>query len=92
MAWTVAISNKARRQIEALPKRPRKALGVLICEIRDLGPVRGNWSNYSKLRGNRHHCHLSKGRPTYVAVWQVRSKRDRLVEVTYVGTREGAPY
>ncbi|HPO10928.1 MAG TPA: cytotoxic translational repressor of toxin-antitoxin stability system, partial [bacterium] len=30
--------------------------------------------------------------PTYVAVWEVRNKNVRLVEVIYVGTHEAAPY
>jgi hypothetical protein len=61
-------------------------------EIIELGPVRGNWDNYSKLTGNRHHCHLKKGQPTYVAVWHVTDKTIKLVEVIYVGTHEKAPY
>ncbi|MEA3429487.1 MAG: helix-turn-helix transcriptional regulator [Thermodesulfobacteriota bacterium] len=32
-----------------------------------------------------------KGRPTYVAVWEVVDKKIRLVEVSYVGTHEKAP-
>lgn len=52
--------------------------------------------NYSKLRGTGrkeiHHCHLNRGRPTYVAVWEVLDKAVRLVEVSYVGTHENAPY
>lgn len=56
------------------------------------GPVRGDWPNYGKLASGRHHCHLKKGNPTYVAVWEVRDKKIKLVEVTYVGTHEKAPY
>lgn len=55
--------------------------------------MRGNWPNYGKLGENRHHCHLKKGRPTYVAVWEVAETGEiRLIEVTYVGTHERAPY
>jgi len=35
---------------------------------------------------------LRKGRPTYVAVWEIRKDEIRLIEVTYVGTHENAPY
>jgi hypothetical protein len=56
------------------------------------GPVRGEWPNYSKLGISRHHCHIKKGRPTYVAVWEEAKNEIRLVEVTYVGTYEKAPY
>jgi hypothetical protein len=54
--------------------------------------VRGDWPNYSKLAGGRHHCHLKKGKPTYVAVWEVLDKDIKLIEVQYVGTHEKAPY
>ncbi len=53
--------------------------------------MRGNWPNYSKLGDGRHHCHLKKGNPTYVAVWI--EEQDRItVEIIYVGTHEKAPY
>ncbi|WP_338032555.1 hypothetical protein [Desulfocurvibacter africanus] len=61
-------------------------------EIEKEGPVRGNWPNYSKLGPEKHHCHLKKGNPTYVAVWEERDRQVRLVEVTYAGTHEKAPY
>lgn len=61
-------------------------------EIEHKGPVRGNWPNYGRLSGNLHHCHLKKGRPTYVAVWEVIDNTASLVEVTYAGTHEKAPY
>lgn len=92
MAWTVAIGKKVRRQIPRLPQKVIDALDALVADIRIHGPVRGNWSNYSKLASRRHHCHLSKGKPTYVAVWEVENKHAKLVEVIYVGTHERAPY
>jgi mRNA-degrading endonuclease RelE of RelBE toxin-antitoxin system len=92
MAWTVITSNKAQKQIDQLPRRVIKVLDALVAEIGLRGPVRGNWPNYSKLRGERHHCHLTKGKPTYVAVWEVKEKRVKLVEVIYVGTHERARY
>ena len=63
---------------------------LLFAEIRQLGPVRGDWPNYGKLGSGLHHCHLKKGRPTYVVVWVERSKEE--IEVRYVGTHEDAPY
>lgn len=56
------------------------------------GPVRGNWPNYGKLGPGRHHCHLKKGHPTYVAVWEESPEGIKLIEVTYAGTHERAPY
>jgi hypothetical protein len=77
-----------------LPKLPGKVLDTLerlLADIELSGPVRGNWSNYSKLADGRHHCHLKKGKPTYVAVWR-EDKGTVTVEVIYVGTHEKAPY
>jgi hypothetical protein len=77
-----------------LPKLPIKVLDTLerlLADIELSGPVRGNWSNYSKLADGRHHCHLKKGKPTYVAVWS-EDKGTVTVEVIYVGTHEKAPY
>lgn len=59
------------------------------------GPMnRGRWSNYGPLLGqkSRYHCHLKKGRPTYVACWEVISTESKIAEVYYVGTHENAPY
>ena len=92
MAWKITISKRAGKQIVKLPISVQKSLKVLIKEIEVCGPVRGNWSNYSRLDGNRHHCHIKKGRPTYVAVWTVEDKKIKLAEVIYAGTHEKAPY
>ena len=67
-------------------------LYYLMEEIAHSGPVRGNWANYSRLDEDTHHCHIKKGKPCYVAVWQVIDKEIRLIEVKYVGTHEKAPY
>lgn len=92
MTWTVKLTNKAAKQYEKLPKAIRDIIDVLALEIRKTGPIRGNWRNYSKLSDTKHHCHIKKGKPTYVAVWEVTGNEIRLVEVTYVGTHEKAPY
>lgn len=92
MPWIVTYSRQAEKQRGKLPERIRVTLNALILEIMTYGPVRGTWLNYSKLGDNRHHCHLKKGQPTYVAVWQVTDKTIKLVEVQYVGTHEKAPY
>jgi hypothetical protein len=64
----------------------------VILEIELGGPVRGNWPNYGKLDDTRYHCHIRKGKPCYVAVWQVTDATIKLVKVNYVGTHEKAPY
>ncbi len=92
MEWTVTLSKKTRKNVLVLPKRVRNTLVYLIKEIELTGPVKGSWPNYSKLGKTRHHCHLKKGKPTYVAVWEVKDRKIRLVEVIYAGTHEKAPY
>lgn len=92
MGWTVRISARTHKGVRALPEVVRRALALLMADLGDFGPVRGDWPNYGKLGPGRHHCHLRKGRPTYVAVWEERGKGIRLLEVTYVGTHEKAPY
>ena len=49
MVWTVAFTNKVRKQKEKLPIRVRESLFQLVREIEASGPVRGDWPNYSKL-------------------------------------------
>ena len=92
-AWQVDLSKKVVRQIQKLPdKTAKENLFALLRDIELHGPVRGDWPNYGKLRQGLHHCHIKKGRPTYIAVWEERNKNIRLIEVTYVGTHERAPY
>lgn len=92
MTWTVKLSRAAEKQKSKLPKTLRQILYALIGDIETGGPVRGDWPNYGKLSSARHHCHLKKGNPTYVAVWEVKDGKIKLVEVTYAGTHEKAPY
>ncbi|MDH3360173.1 MAG: hypothetical protein OEL55_04815 [Desulfobulbaceae bacterium] len=92
MGWSVEFGRAATKNIKKLPTPIRKILHLLAKEIETCGPTRGNWPNYGKLDRKRHHCHLKKGNPTYVAVWEVADKKIKLVEVSYVGTHEKAPY
>ena len=54
-----------------------------------MGPVRGNWPNYSKLADGSHHCHLDY---SHVACWRETSQGIQIVEIYYVGSRKDAPY
>jgi hypothetical protein len=89
--WHVRLSKKADKSLGKLPKPVLDALALLMDDIESSGPVRGDWPNYGKLGPKRHHCHLRKGRPTYVAVW-IETEIGCEVEVTYAGTHEKAPY
>jgi len=86
------MSRQATKRLGRLPSAVKKSLIALIREIEIDGPVRGNWPNYGPLGKDRHHCHLKKGRPTFVAIWEVFDKDIKVVEVTYAGTHERAPY
>jgi mRNA-degrading endonuclease RelE of RelBE toxin-antitoxin system len=92
MSWKVTIKKSVKKQLSLLPENVRKSMVLLMREMEIDGPIRGNWPNYGKLSDHIHHCHLKKGSPTYVAVWKVMEKEVRLIEVTYVGTHEKAPY
>ena len=92
MSWNVTLHPKARKGIARLPARVRATLALLLREIELNGPARGDWPNYGKPGKDTYHCHLKKGQLTYVVVWQVTDKAIRLVEITYAGTHEKAPY
>lgn len=92
MAWTVQWKKKIEKQIGELPKPVQLQFRELVRDIQLAGPVRGNWKNYGKLGPGKHHCHIKSGRPTYVVCWEVVDKKIEIVEVTYVGTHEKAPY
>jgi mRNA-degrading endonuclease RelE of RelBE toxin-antitoxin system len=92
MAWSVRFHRKVNKAIKSLPQNVKDALFVLARDLEQNGPVRGNWPNYGKLEKNRHHCHIKKGQPTYVVVWEEKENGVQLIEVNYVGTHEKAPY
>ncbi len=93
MSWTVTASRRVEKNFLDLPESVQLALRALLAEIQAYGPYRANWSHYSPLKGekNAYHCHLLGGRPTFVACWRA-DKKNRIVEIYYVGTHENAPY
>ena len=90
--WSIRWTPKARKAAGKLPLPVQSAIWLLVGDLKMKGPVAGNWPNYAKLGKHVHHCHIKKGRPTYVAVWWEVQEEARLIEVTYVGTHENAPY
>ncbi|MGM0663498.1 MAG: type II toxin-antitoxin system RelE family toxin [Thermodesulfobacteriota bacterium] len=88
--WQVSLSREARKAITTLPRVAQERAFALIKELETMGPVRGDWPNYGKLTGEKHHCHIKKGKPTYVMVWAIIEHKT--IEVIYVGTHERAPY
>ena len=92
MKWTVTEKTGLHKRVRSLPENVQNLLIALKKDMEANGPIRGDWPNFSVLSGARYHCHLKKGRPTYVAIWEVTDKEIRLIEVTYAGTHEKAPY
>lgn len=94
MSWDVRFRRQVMKQIRELPQSVQMAVKFLVKDLQLYGPMAIIWPNFGKLQGRNdcYHCHLRKGRPTYVAVWQVIDKETRLIEVKYVGTHEGADY
>ncbi|MDZ7762715.1 MAG: cytotoxic translational repressor of toxin-antitoxin stability system [Desulfovermiculus sp.] len=90
--WEVRLSKRALKQARKFPPEVWQSLATLMKGLQIQGPVAGNWPNYGKLSPTRHHCHIKKGKPTYVAVWEVRDQKIHVIEVIYVGTHEKAPY
>jgi mRNA-degrading endonuclease RelE of RelBE toxin-antitoxin system len=92
--WSVGLTKRAGKQLDSLPTAIQQKFDLLAKELEVSGPLRANWSNYSALKGQgqRYHCHIKKGRPTYVVCWEVVNEEIKLIEVYYVGTHEKAPY
>lgn len=97
MIWTVEFTKKATEQMANLSEKARNALRLLVKDLQENGPAPGiGWPHYGKLRGkkteDKRHCHLTRGKPTYVCCWAIINKKTKLIEVYYVGTHERAPY
>ncbi len=88
------------KQTHNLTLRAREALRLLVEDLRTYGPFPGKgWPHYGKLtaqkrqsKEDRRHCHLTRGKPTYVCCWVVLDSQLKHIEVYYVGTHEKAPY
>lgn len=92
--WDVRFSKKAGKQYKNLKMCGTKPsindiLDLLVFELKSNGSERTNWLNYGKLSENTFHCHLKKGKPTYVACWAVLDYKLKRIEVYYAGTHEG---
>lgn len=99
--WTVEVPTKIQKQLRELKKNHPKVFELatrLFVEMEEEGPYRKTWSNYGPLdKGpgipdGSYHCHLKKGRPTFVACWKIEQKSIKIIKVFYVGTHENAPY
>lgn len=92
LLWEVRVSASAAKQGKKLPTAITPSLVRLLQELEKCGPIRKNWKNFGALSDISYHCHIKKGRPTYVVCWRIEDKKRRVIEVYYVGTHESAPY
>ena len=86
--YEIVIKRKTLRSVQKLPEQIQKKLANLVEDLRDKGPIRGEWPNFSKLESDRYHCHLSY---RWVACWYCEQD-SMTIEVYYAGSRENAPY
>jgi mRNA-degrading endonuclease YafQ of YafQ-DinJ toxin-antitoxin module len=80
------------KNLEKLPRSIQEKAINLFKQLEISGPIQTSYPNFSKLKGETvetYHCHLKKGKPTYVAVWKVK---ETTITVQYIGTHENAPY
>ena len=93
--WTVKTTKAADKLAARLSERVLLRLGLLFMDLASQGPAAQDWPNYGMLKGmggDRRHCHLQRGLPTYVCCWEVIDKKRKIIEVYYVGSHEKAPY
>ena len=92
--WEVRFSGDSAKGIKTLPRKIIDAFYGLVNEMKIDGPYRANWKNYGKFKGCKsiYHCHLNCSRPRYVVCWEVMDKKQKIIEVYYVGTHQKAPY
>lgn len=94
--WPIKITKVVDKQVKMLSEKVRLQLRFLFMDLTNKGPAVSDWPNYGKLhskkRRDKRHCHLQRGKPTYVCCWEVIDKKRKIIEVYYVGTHEKAPY
>ncbi|MCX5845642.1 MAG: hypothetical protein NTW12_04690 [Deltaproteobacteria bacterium] len=86
--YKVLVKKKTIKEIEKLPIAVQNKLAMLIDDLKERGPIRSDWPNYSKLEKNTYHCHLAY---KWVACWYCEED-SVIIEVYYAGSRENAPY
>jgi len=93
--WAVAFSKNASKQYVKLNRsgsRPpiNDAIDTLVIDLQKNGPCLVNWPNYGPLEAGHFHCHLRKGKPTYVACWRIIDKQSKQIKVLCRLARRGA--
>ena len=89
--WSVDLVRQAKKYKVNLSLGALELFYLLVKELRESGPYRVGWPNYKPFNSTNFHCHIKKGRPTYVCCWKI-DKKKRLIEIYYAGTHEKADY
>lgn len=85
----VVTKTKILKAARLMPIKEQILFARLVKDLAEKGPVLPHWPNYKKLTNtNTYHCHLSYH---WAACW-IETLKGIEVEVTYVGSRENAPY
>ena len=80
--------KKVERLLRSIPRKVQERFFELVKDLQRAGPYQPQWPHYSALGGDNYHCHLTRD---WVACWRSESG-SIVIEVYYVGSREGAPY
>lgn len=85
----VITKPKILKAVRLMPPKEQVLFAKLVRDLHEKGPALPNWPSYKKLvNTNTHHCHLSYH---WAACW-IETIKGIELEVTYVGSRENAPY
>jgi mRNA-degrading endonuclease RelE of RelBE toxin-antitoxin system len=86
--FDIRVKKKVLKTVDKMPMKTQKKFATLLKDLRDKGPIRTEYPNFSALGGDEYHCHLEY---KWVACWKWE-KRSIIIEVYYAGSRENAPY
>ena len=86
--YIVRLRKPVLKQLKKMPLLEQKKFRNLLLDLKFMGPIQKDWSNFSSLGENAYHCHLSH---RWVDCWR-NEKGSIIVEVYYAGSRENAPY
>lgn len=86
--FEVRVKKSVLKSIAKMPEKTQKKLTTLLKDLRDKGPIRAEYPNFSSLGKDNYHCHLEY---KWVACWKWE-KDTIIIEVYYAGSRENAPY
>jgi hypothetical protein len=96
MGMTVGFRGRTiQKQYSQLPQEMQDMAEALMKELEVIGPKLPKWPHFGPLRGKPkkrkvYHAHLNKGKPTYVAVWELVGEDE--IEILFLGTHEKAAY